>query len=252
MDELLNKTSALLKHSNGIVYGENHLSPNAGQWVRSNIENLKELGLTTIFLEIKRDQQNMLDDFATGKITEHDMRDSISQLNAEATENIIIEAKRLGLQVIAVDLKDPTPYLDSNNKPTWKRFDFDSIAGEHQKDEYDLDRLEYSNPAWADKVTKTMSEQPDSAKYLMLVGSDHTNLTDDPRYRGVDKILGIPSIDIYSEEDVKRNNSPYITTIFNNAIIDPSITQSNTPVVLDHPKKDEGTFAAFVPKQIVP
>lgn len=249
MDILFDKTSELLNHSNGIAYGENHLSPNAGQWIKSKLEELQGLGVTTVFLEIDRDQQAMLDDFESGSINEQEMRDAISQMNDTASEDIIIEAKRLGIQIVAVDTDiDPTPYLDDNGRPTAFPSSFDVLEGKYKTDDYDNDRLNYSNPSWADRVTDTMASQPDGAKYVMLVGAAHTNLTDDPRYRGVDKILGIPSIDIFSEQDVQNNNS--LSGTFGHAVIDSSITQSNEPAVIDHPTKNGATLAAFVPKDM--
>lgn len=239
MDPLLNKTSQLLRSSNGVVFGENHLDPNAANWITENLAQLKENGVETVFLEIAREQQPMLDSFATGSITEEKMRHSIrhggaSQANETAVEDIIVEAKRLGINIIAVDLNaDPTPYKQD-------------AFGRFVPDTYNDDRLQHSNPAWAERVNEIMAQKPEESKYIMLAGAAHTNKTDDFRYRGIDKILGIPSIDIYSADLVKKNND-LRSYGYGYSQIDPDIINSTRPIIFDHPEKNGGDFAAFVP-----
>jgi hypothetical protein len=144
-------------------------------------------------MEIKDHKQPIIDAFKQDEASVEDLRAALTGMNDEAHENLIIAAREQGLTVIAMDLEDPTKYKQDRD-------------GRWVEDVYDYDRLQYSNPAWARRVNETMENQPEGARYIMLAGAAHTNKGDDPRYSGVDSILGIPSIDIMSTEGAERKN----------------------------------------------
>ncbi|MFZ4124596.1 MAG: ChaN family lipoprotein [Rickettsiales bacterium] len=197
MDALLQRTREALNTNRGIVLGENHLTPVVPDWVRSNLSTLRESGVTTLFMEIKDHRQPFIDNFFAGQISEDELRNAINGMNDTAFENLIIEAKNQGIRVIAMDLEDPTQYIRDRN-------------GGWVRDEYDNDRLTYSNPIWAQRITEYMSLQPDAGRYVVIAGMLHTNPDASSPQRGVDAMLGIPSIDVYTAAMASSaNNSQY-------------------------------------------
>ena len=195
-DPILKQSLELLGKHPGIVYGENHLSSATPDWVCSNLRSLKAAGATTLFLEIKNKNQPWISDFLKGKLSESDFRSRMKGTtvcsDSVGMANLIVEAKKQSINVVAMDIEDPTPYVIKN--------------GERVKDVYDEDRLEYSNPAWAKTVNDQMKQQSNGAKYIMIAGNGHTNKMNDKSTRGVDSILNIPSIDIFSNSLARDAN----------------------------------------------
>jgi hypothetical protein len=195
-DPILKQSLELLGKHPGIVYGENHLSSATPDWVCSNLRSLKAAGATTLFLEIKNKNQPWISDFLKGKLSESDFRSRMKGTtvcsDSVGMANLIVEAKKQSINVVAMDIEDPTPYVIKN--------------GERVKDVYDEDRLEYSNPAWAKTVNDQMKQQSNGAKYIMIAGNGHTNKMNDKSTRGVDSILNIPSIDIFSSSLARNEN----------------------------------------------
>jgi hypothetical protein len=173
-DPILKQSLELLGKHPGIVYGENHLSSATPDWVCSNLRSLKAAGATTLFLEIKNKNQPWISDFLKGKLSESDFRSRMKGTtvcsDSVGMANLIVEAKKQSINVVAMDIEDPTPYVIKN--------------GERVKDVYDEDRLEYSNPAWAKTVNDQMKQQSNGAKYIMIAGNGHTNKMNDKSTRG--------------------------------------------------------------------
>lgn len=192
-DPILQRTSELLRESNGIVFGENHLTPIAPDWIRTNLASLKQSGVTTLFMEIKDHRQPIIDGYFSGTVSEADLRNELGGANDTAFENLIVEARAQGIRVVAMDLEDPTIMIRDRD-------------GRLVEDTYDQDRLIYSNPTWARRVQETMAAQPAGSRYVMLAGADHTNKTGHPERRGVDDLLGIPSIDLMTTEAAQSHN----------------------------------------------
>jgi hypothetical protein len=185
-DPILKQSLELLGKYPGIVYGEACFSSATPDWARSNLGSLKAAGVTTLFVEIKNKNQPWISDFLKGKLDEDDFRSRMKRTTAcsdlVGMANLIVEAKKLSINVVAMDVEDPTPHVMKD--------------GLRVENDYDKHRLQYSNPAWA----KTVNEKSNGAKYIMIAGNAHTNKINDPSLRGVDSILNIPSIDIFSND----------------------------------------------------
>lgn len=193
-DEILEKSLALLKSNQGIVYGENHSSSATADWMRANLKTLKMAGVTTLFMEIKDQHQPVIERFMQGKADRANLRAAIAGWNADAFCDLIVEAKAQGIKIIAMDVNDPTPYKYEGRKRV--------------KDERDLDRLDYSNPAWAARVRNHIKGH-EKTKFIMLCGAEHTKTLalSHPARKGVDVLLAVPSIDIYDSDRAKLHNS---------------------------------------------
>jgi hypothetical protein len=233
-DPILKQSLELLGKYPGIVYGENHLSSATPDWVRSNLRSLKAAGVTTLFLEIKNKNQPWISDFLKGKLGESEFRSRMKGtgcLDSVGMANLIVEAKKLSINVVAMDIEDPTPYVMKN--------------GQLVKDDYDEDRLQYSNPVWAKTVNEQMKPQSNGAKYIMIAGNGHTNKMNAKSYRGVDSILNIPSIDIFSSSLARNENKAAEALGIEHPIPDSAIRPNANTIVRGTDETSD--FIAVVP-----
>jgi hypothetical protein len=66
-------------------------------------------------------------------------------------------------------------------------------------------RLETANPAWRDTILSTLAHHPKGTRYAVFGGRGHS--ANYPFNQGVNRLLGIPSVDFYDNQPATTNGA---------------------------------------------
>lgn len=155
------------------MFGDNHTTAVAPDWVRANLAELRSSGVTQLFMEIPERNQPIIEQFYAGAATEQDLRDNIGGLNSEAFVDLIVASRQAGIRVTAMDVNYTIP------------------------DNY---RLSVANAHWQEIIEHTMEGEQSGSRFVVLAGMRHTDKSTELAHRGIDAMLGVPSIDIYDNQ----------------------------------------------------
>jgi hypothetical protein len=151
LGSLYNGTSPVL------TVGENHLNRQARREFAGSLAELKKKGITDLAMELPVDFQKAFDDFAAGRIKPRQMADEIKKFVdpgypgfTEDTIRILVEAKKQGIRVHAVDL----PQKELDETP------------------FDAAQLNKRNEAMADTIGKIVTDP--SRRVVYYGGMGHT------------------------------------------------------------------------------
>jgi hypothetical protein len=169
---------ALLKQNRGLMFGDIHGETKVLDAMSAFLPHLAASGAKVFFVEmIKSADQAVLDGFMrTGDVSalaKHLVATGWDKGEdgrwATQLASVLNEARKLGMKLVGIDVQ-------------------------HTGDS----RLEASNPAWASTIEKTMRTMPREAKYVVFGGLGHSG--NYPLNKGVDALLGIPSVDFFSSQ----------------------------------------------------
>lgn len=163
---------AALATRGGLLIGEYHFDPRPRLLLAEHMDTLEKAGVTDLFLELTRENQDILDEFTatSGMQSDKDrlssrLRTEVgSEHSPESLAELIAAAHRKGISVHAMD----TPLFQEEDN--WR------VAG--------------SNPFMSGTIQQTMASRP-NGKFLALVGGDHTNIIN-----GVNSPGDYPTIDV--------------------------------------------------------
>lgn len=164
-------TSALLENNRGMMFGDVHGDVSIPRYLAGQMPSLKQQGVEVLFIEMFQSKdQAVLDQFMqdgdkaklAAYLEENNWNKGPGWI--DAVVDMADSARRAGIKLVGLDIE--------NTGGT---------------------RLETSNPHWASVVNQTMEGEPDSSKYVIYGGRGHS--ADYSMNRGVDTMLGIPSVD---------------------------------------------------------
>ena len=175
---------ALLKRNRGVMFGDIHGNAKVLDTMSMFLPHLASSGAKVFFVEmIKSADQAVLDRFMqTGDVSalaKHLIATGWDKGNdgrwATQLASVLNNARKLGMKLVGIDVKN------TGNS-----------------------RLESSNTPWASKIEETMRTMPREAKCVLFGGLGHS--ANYQFNKGVDALLGIPSIDFVSsrEPDISR------------------------------------------------
>lgn len=171
--ELINK---ILHKNPGIFLCDLHGHHNIPEFIAKSMPKLKQSGVNKIFMEmIPAEKQSMLDQFFDNGNNSDEVLDYFTEHWGNKSEgiakkyfNIIKTAKENGIKVYGID--EPNVVYHSNTLSS---------------------RLERSNPYWKDVIVRNTNPND---KYIVYGGAGHA--ANYPANKGVDYMLGIPTISI--------------------------------------------------------
>jgi hypothetical protein len=167
--------SDILSHNKGVMIGDNHGDNRIINFMQENISNFRQQGISKLFIEmIASEDQNKIDEL----LEKGDKSALINYFNdngwgksenwTENLSNFILEAYNQGISIKGIDTNE-TNDIDLTH------------------------RLSVSNPHWASIVRSNTQDMNDSERFIVFGGAGHS--ADFSANQGVDKLLGIPSVD---------------------------------------------------------
>lgn len=148
-----------VKNSRVVAIGETHTVPNGLQEDGTALmSQMKAAGLTHLAVEVKKDQQGMLDDFLSGKITSDEFKKNFfgtTETNGRGDDwmKMMKTAHDAGIKVVAVD-------------------DYDDLGAHIDQLGIDPKVAERRDNAMAGGVADIIDKDP-RAKVMLWLGSDH-------------------------------------------------------------------------------
>jgi hypothetical protein len=183
--------SALLEKNDGILWADSHGDTDVVDALSDLLPTLKTSGVQSLYIEmVASADQQVLDKFQkdgdTKALKEHLVKTGWDHAGdgkeVDHLVKMLANARKTGIKIHGID---------------------ESGSGDLPLSE----RLERANPHWAQVIRENLSTHPGLGKYVVFGGAAHSG--NYPSNKGVNALLGIPSITPYTTADQNYYMSKY-------------------------------------------
>lgn len=228
-DAIISKVKRLLGEYAGVFLGEIHHKSGTLDWLKSHMQELKDAGVTRLYIEhVAAEKQEYLDNYmANIPGAREALRHNglIVGFRDESYMEVLDAAKEAGIKLVAID---------HDNMAQAQQKGLEDIGYNFEGSSY---RTRISNPFWKKIIKGDFADATPGEKYIVWGGMKHSN-----RVNGIDKMLGIPSIDLVDGLSLLlRGNLG--TTVPEPE--DRTKLHGDKPIV--YPGNSESSFAAYIP-----